>query len=63
MEGKGEQVDNVLKLFRSEVKIVNVGLEYFYKELKKQGVTAVHVAWQPKPKLEKDLEDILSKIL
>ncbi len=56
-------VNNILRLFRSEVKIVNVGLEYFYKELKRQGVQSVHVAWQPRPKLEKELEDILSKIL
>ena len=56
-------VGNILKLFHNEVKVVNVGLEYFYKELRKQGVQAVHVAWQPRPKLEKELEDILSKIL
>ncbi len=59
----GQDVSKILQLFKSEVKIVNIGLEYFYKELKKQGVQAVHVAWQPRPKLEKDLEEILSKIL
>jgi len=58
-----DNVNNILRLFKSEVKIVNVGLEYFYKELRRQGVQAVHVTWQPKPKLEKELEDILSKIL
>ncbi len=56
-------VEKILELFKSEVKIVNVGLEYFYKELKKQGVQAVHVMWRPRPKLEKDLEEILDKIL
>ncbi len=56
-------VEKILELFKSEVKIVNVGLEHFYKELRKQGVQAVHVMWQPRPKLEKDLEEILDKIL
>ncbi len=56
-------VEEILKLFRSEVKVVNIGLEYFYKELKKQGVKVAHVMWQPRPKLEKDLEEILKKIL
>ncbi len=56
-------VGKILELFKSEVKIVNVGLEYFYKELRKQGAQAVHVVWQPRPKLEKDLEEILDKIL
>lgn len=56
-------VEEILKLFRSELRVVNVGLEHFYGELKKQGVKVAHVAWQPKPKLEKDLEEILSKML
>ncbi len=56
-------VSKVLRLFKEEVKVINVGLEYFYKELRKQGVNAAHVIWQPKPELEKDLEDILKKIL
>jgi deoxyribodipyrimidine photolyase-like uncharacterized protein len=55
--------EKILKLFKEEVKVVNIGLEYFYEELKKQGIKVAHVRWQPKPKLEKEIEDILSKIL
>jgi hypothetical protein len=31
--------------------------------LKAQGVSSVQVSWQPAPMLEKEYEDILSKIL
>ena len=56
-------VEKILKLFKSELKVINIGLEFFYKSLKDQNVTAVHVVWQPPPKIEKDLQDILDKIL
>jgi len=57
------EVNEVLRLFRSKVKVVNIGLEHFYRELKKQNVEAVHVMWRPKPEIEKDLQEILKKIL
>ncbi len=56
-------VEKILKLFNSELKVINIGLEFFYKSLKDQNVKAVHVVWQPPPKIEKDLQDILGKIL
>ncbi|MCC6009854.1 MAG: hypothetical protein LM585_00085 [Fervidicoccaceae archaeon] len=51
------------KLFNTEVKVVNVGLRIFYEDLKKQGVKVVHVNYQPRPKLEKELESKLSELL
>lgn len=56
-------VDKILKLFSSELKVINVGLEIFNDALKAQGVNVAQVSWQPPPKLEKEYEDILSKIL
>ena len=56
-------MEKILDLFTSELKVINVGLELFRDELKEQGVKVTHVAWQPLPKLEKEYEDILSKIL
>jgi len=56
-------VDKILKLFSSELKVINVGLEIFNDALKAQGVSVVQVSWQPPPKLEKEYEDILSKML
>jgi hypothetical protein len=51
------------KLFNTEVKVVNVGLRIFYEDLKKQGVKVVNVNYQPRPKLEKELESKLSELL
>ena len=56
-------VDNILRLFSSELKVINIGLELFNDALKAQGVSSVQVSWQPAPELEKEYEDILSKIL
>ncbi|TLN01812.1 fdrA domain protein [bacterium] len=56
-------VEKILKLFSSELKVVNIGLEIFNDALKAQGVNSVQVSWEPPPKLEKEYEDILSKVL
>lgn len=56
-------MEKILKLFTSELKVINIGLDIFNDALKAQGVTVVQVSWQPPPKLEKEYEDILSKIL
>jgi len=56
-------VEKILKLFTSELKVINIGLEIFNDALKAQGVNVVQVSWQPPPKLEKEYEDILSKML
>ena len=51
------------KLFGEKLFVLNVGLEHFYHELAEQGVRVVHVEYRPPPKLEKDIEEILSKII
>jgi len=56
-------VDKLLNFFSSNLKVVNIGLEIFKDDLELQNVPVVQVAWQPYPKLEKEYEDILSKIL
>ncbi len=55
--------EKILKLFNSELKVINIGLEIFKDDLEAQGVKVVQVRWQPPPKLEKEYEDILAKIL
>jgi hypothetical protein len=55
--------ENILRLFSSELKVINIGLELFKDALEAQGVTVAQVSWQEPPKLEKEYEDILSKIL
>ena len=56
-------VDKILMLFSSDLKVINIGLEIFNDALKAQDVDSVQVSWQPPPKLEKEYEDILAKIL
>jgi len=55
--------EKILKLFNSELKVINIGLEIFKDDLEAQGVKVVQVTWQPPAKLEKEYEDILAKIL
>lgn len=53
----------VRNLLGGELQIINIGLEVFYNSLIHQNVSAIHVDWKPKPKLDPKLERILSKIL
>ena len=55
--------EKILKLFNSELKVINIGLELFRDALQAQGVDVTQVSWQMPIKLEKEYEDILSKIL
>jgi hypothetical protein len=50
-------------LFDSELNVVNIGLEIFYNSLKLQNVKVIDVNWNPPPKLDKETEDLLDKIL
>ena len=49
-------------LIPSNLRVINIGLRLFYQSLTEQKIETVHVNWEPKPKLEKDIEDILDKI-
>ena len=62
-DGGTDLVEKILKLFSSELRVINVGLEIFDDALKAQGVSSAQVSWHSPPKLEKELEDILSKVL
>ena len=55
--------ENILKLFTSELKVLNIGLKIFKDALEAQGVAVAQVSWQAPVKLEKEYEDILAKIL
>jgi hypothetical protein len=55
--------ENILKLFASELKVINIGLEIFKDALESQSVSVVHVPWRKPQTLEAEYEDILSKIL
>lgn len=51
------------KLFDVDLKVINIGLDIFYNALQMQNVKAVDVNWRPAPKLDKESDDILDKIL
>jgi hypothetical protein len=51
------------RLLDSELNVVNIGLEIFYNALKIQNVKVVDANWNPPPKLDKETEDLLDKIL
>ena len=54
--------ERILRLFNSELRIINIGLEVFYRDLKQQRVKVIHVNWQPPPLIEKDLDDALRRL-
>jgi len=56
-------VENLSKLLSSELKVINIGLEIFKEGLEAQNVRVAQISWQIPAKLEKEYEDILSKIL
>ena len=58
-----DMADRIQKLLHTELNVINVGLEIFRDALESQGVSVAQVSWQKPVKLEKEFEDILSKIL
>ena len=50
-------------LLNSELNVVNIGLDIFHNALKLQNIKVVDVTWSPPPKLDKETEDLLDKIL
>lgn len=54
--------DKILSLFKSELKVINLGLEVFAENLAAQGVDVVHVAWEPPAKGDHVMIETLKKI-
>ena len=50
-------------LLKEGPRIINIGLKSFHEDNKKQDIPSVHVNWQPSAGGDKELQDILSKIL
>lgn len=50
------------ELFNKELKVINIGLESFYNDLKKQKVPVVHVDWRPVAGGNKKMASLLSKL-
>lgn len=56
-------VTTARRLLDSELNVLNIGLEIFQNALKLQNIKVVDVNWNPPPRLDKETEDLLDKIL
>lgn len=55
-------MSKINKLFNSELKVVNIGLESFYKDLKNQKVKVIHVNFRPTAGGNKKMASLLSRL-
>lgn len=49
-------------LFNKEVKVINIGLESFYKDLKSQDIKVTHLDWKPVAGGNKRMASLLSRL-
>jgi FdrA protein len=50
------------ELLKSEIRVINVGLDSFARDLESQGVPVVHVQWTPPARGDARLASLLSKL-
>ncbi len=55
-------MNKINELFNQELKVVNIGLESFYKDLKDQDFKAIHVKWRPVAGGNKKMASLLSRL-
>ena len=55
-------MDKIKKLFSGKLKVINVGVEIFYSDLKKLGVDVIQVEWKPPAMGDERLLKIIEKI-
>ncbi|MCF6465449.1 fdrA domain protein [Clostridium sp. Cult2] len=55
-------MSKINKLFNSQLIVINIGLEFFYLDLKKQGVPTVNVNFRPIAGGNKKMVSLLSKL-
>ena len=52
----------VKDLFKQELKVINMGIESFYKDLRDQKVSAVQVDWKPRAGGNAKMAALLGKL-
>ena len=50
------------QLLNTPIRVVNLGLESFARDLKERGVPVVHVAWRPPAVADSKMAKLLSKL-
>ncbi|MGV8146793.1 MAG: fdrA domain protein [Alkaliphilus sp.] len=55
-------MNKINELFNKELKILNIGLDSFYRELKEKKVDTINVNWRPCAGGNKRMIDLLNKL-
>ncbi|MFA6670694.1 MAG: fdrA domain protein [Bacillota bacterium] len=55
-------MSNINRLFKNQLKVINIGLEAFYGDLKKQKVEVIHVDWRPPAMGNKKMVSLLNRL-
>jgi len=55
-------MNRINELFQQEIKIINIGLESFYKDLKKQNIKIVYLDWKPPARGNEKMLSLLDKL-
>ncbi len=55
-------MNKVRDLFGHKLKVISLGIQIFYEELKKQGVESIHIDWRPPAMGDENLQKILDQI-
>lgn len=55
-------MSKINELFKTDLKVINIGLESFYSDLKKQEVPVIHVNWRPTAGGNKKMASLLSRL-
>ncbi|GAU77094.1 hypothetical protein [Fusibacter sp. 3D3] len=50
------------QLFQKDLKVINMGLESFYKDLKEQDVAVIHMNWRPRAGGNPKMIDLLNRL-
>ena len=50
------------ELLQSDVKVINVGLREFARDLERSGTPVIHVDWSPPPVLDPRIASLLAKL-
>jgi len=47
VRGRNEKLEPIRRLFKSEISVINMGIDSFYQDLMQLGVKIVHIDWRP----------------
>ena len=55
--------DKIDKLLSDGPKVINIGLRSFFEACESQGISSVHIQWQPPAQGNQELLHLLDKLL